>query len=396
MFLNSRQLLVSLIFLSCISQAAHAVSDQHQYIQARVNQYFLPLMKNYDVPGMAIGIIDAGEKYENYYGVRSRQQHLPVTRQTLFELGSVSKLFTATTGAYAHSLGKLSFQQTAGHYWPALTNSQINQVSMLELATYTSGNLPLQFPDAIKTDQQALQYFKTWKVKDPPGHYRQYSNPSIGLFGQLSAMSMNTSFSALLQKNIFPALKLKQTYIDIPAHQQMNYAYGYDEQNQPIRVSAGAFDAQAYGVKSTLPDMLQFLQANLQPEHYATHIRQALLTTHQGYFQLGKMTQALGWEAFAWPASLQTLLDSNSEQIVMKANPVIKITEQSNGPKIYHKTGSTNGFGAYIVFIPEQKIGLIMLMNKRIPNTERIRAAYAVLNAIQTHKKSDISPSSSR
>ena len=134
---------------------------------------------------------------------------------------------------------------------------------MLELATYTSGNLSLQFPDQVQTDQQVLEYFQNWQVKHPPGQYRQYSNPSIGLFGELSARSMNVPFSVLLEQTIFPKLNLKNTYLNVPKAQRVHYAFGYDQNNHPVRVNPGALDAQAYGVKSTLSDMLKLLDANL-------------------------------------------------------------------------------------------------------------------------------------
>ncbi|MGH1962896.1 serine hydrolase, partial [Acinetobacter baumannii] len=102
-----------------------------------------------------------------------------------------------------------------------------------------------------------------------------------------------------------------------------NYAFGYNQENQPIRVNPGPLDAPAYGVpaygvKSTLPDMLSFIHANLNPQKYPADIQRAINETHQGFYQVNTMYQALGWEEFSYPATLQTLLDSNSEQIVMK------------------------------------------------------------------------------
>ena len=169
---------------------------------------------------------------------------------------------------------------------------------MLELATYTSGNLSLQFPDQVQTDQQVLEYFQNWQVKHPPGQYRQYSNPSIGLFGELSARSMNVPFSVLLEQTIFPKLNLKNTYLNVPKAQRVHYAFGYDQNNHPVRVNPGALDAQAYGVKSTLSDMLKLLDANLNLKKNKPDIKEALLETHHEYFKLGKMTQTLGWETF--------------------------------------------------------------------------------------------------
>lgn len=374
-------LLLSPLFIFSTSiYAGNTPKDQE--IKKLVDQNLKPLLEKYDVPGMAVGVIQNNKKYAMYYGLQSVQDKKAVNSSTIFELGSVSKLFTATAGGYAKNKGKISFDDTPGKYWKELKNTPIDQVNLLQLATYTSGNLALQFPDEVQTDQQVLTFFKDWKPKNPIGEYRQYSNPSIGLFGKVVALSMNKPFDQVLEKTIFPALGLKHSYVNVPKTQMQNYAFGYNQENQPIRVNPGPLDAPAYGVKSTLPDMLSFIHANLNPQKYPTDIQWAINETHQGRYQVNTMYQALGWEEFSYPATLQTLLDSNSEQIVMKPNKVTAISKEPS-VKMYHKTGSTNGFGTYVVFIPKENIGLVMLTNKRIPNEERIKAAYAVLNAIK-------------
>lgn len=357
-------------------------TPKEQEIKKLVDQNFKPLLEKYDVPGMAVGVIQNNKKYETYYGLQSVQDKKAVNSNTIFELGSVSKLFTATAGGYAKTKGTISFKDTPGKYWKELKNTPIDQVNLLQLATYTSGNLSLQFPDEVQTDQQVLTFFKDWKPKNSIGEYRQYSNPSIGLFGKIVALSMNKPFDQVLEKTIFPDLGLKHSYVNVPKTQMQNYAFGYNQENQPIRVNPGPLDAPAYGVKSTLPDMLSFINANLNPQKYPKDIQRAINETHKGFYQVDTMYQALGWEEFSYPAPLQTLLDSNSEQIVMKPNKVSAISKEPS-VKMFHKTGSTNGFGTYVVFIPKENIGLVMLTNKRIPNEERIKAAYAVLNAIK-------------
>ncbi|ENH4477761.1 ADC family extended-spectrum class C beta-lactamase [Acinetobacter baumannii] len=374
-------LLLSPLFIFSTSiYAGNTPKDQE--IKKLVDQNFKPLLEKYDVPGMAVGVIQNNKKYEMYYGLQSVQDKKAVNSSTIFELGSVSKLFTATAGGYAKNKGKISFDDTPGKYWKELKNTPIDQVNLLQLATYTSGNLALQFPDEVKTDQQVLTFFKDWKPKNSIGEYRQYSNPSIGLFGKVVALSMNKPFDQVLEKTIFPALGLKHSYVNVPKTQMQNYAFGYNQENQPIRVNPDPLDAPAYSVKSTLPDMLSFIHANLNPQKYPADIQRAINETHQGRYQVNTMYQALGWEEFSYPATLQTLLDSNSEQIVMKPNKVTAISKEPS-VKMYHKTGSTTGFGTYVVFIPKENIGLVMLTNKRIPNEERIKAAYAVLNAIK-------------
>ncbi|WP_336026810.1 ADC family extended-spectrum class C beta-lactamase [Acinetobacter pittii] len=374
-------LLLSPLFIFSTSiYAGNTPKDRE--IKKLVDQNFKPLLDKYDVPGMAVGVIQNNKKYETYYGLQSVQDKKAVSSSTIFELGSVSKLFTATAGGYAKNKGKISFDDTPGKYWKELKNTPIDQVNLLQLATYTSGNLALQFPDEVQTDQQVLTFFKDWKPKNSIGEYRQYSNPSIGLFGKVVALSMNKPFDQVLEKTIFPDLGLKHSYVNVPKTQMQNYAFGYNQENQPIRVNPGPLDAPAYGVKSTLPDMLKFINANLNTQKYPKDIQRAINETHQGFYQVGTMYQALGWEEFSYPAPLQTLLDSNSEQIVMKPNKVTAISKEPS-VKMFHKTGSTNGFGTYVVFIPKENIGLVMLTNKRIPNEERIKAAYAVLNAIK-------------
>lgn len=391
LFLNDLELIMRFKKISCLllpplfifSTSIYAGNtSKEQEIKKLVDQNFKPLLDKYNVPGMAVGVIQNNKKYEMYYGLQSVQDKKAVNSSTIFELGSVSKLFTATAGGYAKTKGTISFKDTPGKYWKELKNTPIDQVNLLQLATYTSGNLGLQFPDEVQTDQQVLTFFKDWKPKNSIGEYRQYSNPSIGLFGKVVALSMNKPFDQVLEKTIFPDLGLKHSYVNVPKTQMQNYAFGYNQENQPIRVNPGPLDAPAYGVKSTLPDMLKFINANLNTQKYPKDIQRAINETHQGFYQVGTMYQALGWEEFSYPAPLQTLLDSNSEQIVMKPNKVTAISKEPS-VKMFHKTGSTNGFGTYVVFIPKENIGLVMLTNKRIPNEERIKAAYAVLNAIK-------------
>jgi beta-lactamase class C ADC len=377
------------VLISSMGWTTYVNADQQvttTQVENAMTQAFQPLMQKYAVPGMAIGVLYQGRSYEKYYGMQSLADKKSVNKNTLFELGSVSKLFTATAGSYAQSLSKLSLQDHPGKYLAALKDSDINQVTLLQLATYTTGNLPLQFPDPIKTDAQTLKYFQDWKVNQPIGQFRQYSNPSIGLFGEATAKAMNMPFSTLLERVIFPQLQLQHSYVNVPKAQQTNYAFGYDQKNNPIRVNPGPFDAQAYGVKSNLPDLLQFLNLNLNPDQAKPSIRPAIQGTHIGYFKMGGMTQALGWETFDYPASLETLLESNSDRVVMQSNPVEKTLVKS-WARVFHKTGSTNGFGTYLIYIPEEKFGLVMLMNKRIANAERIQAAYAVLNNLKQTSK---------
>lgn len=91
-----------------------------------------------------------------------------------------------------------------------------------------------------------------------------------------------------------------------------DYAWGYDKENRPVRVNPGAFDVQAYGVKSSATDMVRYLQANIAPSQLDEPLRRAVDGTHTGYFKAGAMVQGLGWERYPYPVTLQRLQSGNS------------------------------------------------------------------------------------
>ena len=92
------------IGLSTYSNAYDVKKDKDN-IETTINQSFKPLMEKYGVLGMAVGVIYNGGNHEQYYGIQSYIDDKAVDSQTIFELGSVSKIFTATAGAYAKSQG---------------------------------------------------------------------------------------------------------------------------------------------------------------------------------------------------------------------------------------------------------------------------------------------------
>jgi Beta-lactamase len=97
----------------------------------------------------------------------------PVTGDTLFEVGSVSKTFTATLVACAQSAGHLSLSDHASKYLPALRGSSFDNISLLNLGTHTSGGLPLQVPDDVKDNEQLMRYFGIGSPPTRPGAFER-------------------------------------------------------------------------------------------------------------------------------------------------------------------------------------------------------------------------------
>lgn len=353
-------------------------------LETQVDAAAKSIMQAYAIPGMAIAISHKGEAHFFEYGVTSRESGQAVNRHTLFELGSISKLFTATLGAYAEARGTLNLSDNASQYLPELQGSAFDHISLLDLTTYTAGGLPLQFPDAVGSGQQILDYYRNWQAVYPPGTQRLYSNPSIGLFGHLAAASLAEPFQQLMERDLLPQLGMQESYIRIPSEQMKRYAWGYRD-DKAVRVNPGALDAEAYGLKSSATDMLRFIDANLHPERLPAPLRQAISATHRGYYQVGDMTQALGWERYTYPIGLEKLQAGNSAEMALQAQPVARFSapKPAEGDLLLNKTGSTNGFGAYILLLPARDTGLVILANRNYPNAERVRLALQLLDAIE-------------
>lgn len=373
------------LMVACLLPAASWADDQAAQIRAIVDSAIRPVMAEFDVPGMAVAVTIGGQPVFINYGLASREQNTPVTENTLFELGSISKTFTATLAAYAQAQGKLSFDDHPGKYIPALKGSAVDKASLLHLATYTAGGFPLQFPEKFDSRGQELAYFKQWQPDAAPGVQRRYSNPSIGLFGHATAAALKSDFADALEKQLLPKLGLNSTYVHVPEAAKANYAWGYNKDNKPVRVNGGAFDWEAYGVKSTAADMIRYMQVNIDPGQLDAAARRAVEGTHIGYFDMGPMVQGLGWEQYPYPVSLERLLAGNSTTMAWEPNPAKRIAPPASGPAmtLFNKTGSTGGFGAYALFVPGKKIGIVMLANKAYSNPARIKAAHAILEKLE-------------
>ena len=370
------------LFIGSTPSLAATPSDQP--LETLVTAAVGPLMQQQNIAGLAIAITENGHQHYFNYGVASKETRQPVSKDTLFEIGSVSKTFTATLAGYAQANGKLSLSDPASTVLPALRGTAFEHIDLLQLGTYTAGGLPLQFPDEADRPDKMLPYFKQWSPVYPAGTHRQYSNPSIGLFGYLAAISMGQPFDNLMEQTLLPKLGLKHTYLKVPQDQIGLYAQGYNKEGKPVRVRPGALDAEAYGVKTSASDLLRYVEANMKSTALEPPLQQAIATTHTGYYTVGEMTQGLGWEIYPYPVTLDRLLAGNSTEMAMQAHKVqwLNPPQPQQAQVLINKTGSTGGFGAYVAFVPSKDIGIVILANKNYPIPERIKIAHTILSAM--------------
>jgi beta-lactamase class C len=374
-------LIASLCASVLLSAHAGAADDR---IETMVAQTIRPMMQRHGIPGMAIGIVVDGQRYVYAFGVMSKTTGKPVTHETLFEIGSVSKTFTATLTAYAAAAGKLSLSDPASQTMPALRGSPFDKISLLDLGTHMSGGLPLQVPDGVNNNDQLMRYFHDWKPTYAPGTVRTYANPSIGLLGMIAAKSLNDRFDTLMDRHVLQPLGLTHTYLQVPKTEMARYAQGYTKTDAPARVMPAVIAAEAYGVRSTAGDLLRFVEAQMGLVPVEGDLKTAFAATHIGYFRIGQMTQDLIWEQYNYPVDLKDLVAGNSSKMSLEPNPAVRIDPPSppRDDVWINKTGSTDGFGAYAAFVPAKKLGIVLLANKNYPNDARVTAAHEILTKV--------------
>ncbi|MDB5965928.1 MAG: ampC [Polaromonas sp.] len=352
-------------------------------LEAEVNAAIGPLMREQRIAGMAVAVVTQSQRHFFNYGVASLETQQPVTEDTLFEIGSLSKTFTGLLGGYAQAAGKLSLNDRVSQHIPELAGSSIGDATLLDLATYTAGGLPLQVPESIDSYEKMVAYYRSWQPLFPRGTFRLYSNASIGLFGHLTASSLGRPFTDLLEQSLFPALGLKNTYVNVPGDRASQYAWGYRD-DRPVRVGPGLWDAEAYGVKTGAADLLRHVELCMNPDSLEPLLQRAAISAQTGYYRVGAMSQGLGWEMYEGEPALKQLLEGNSNEVALKPHRVVPQVPAAppHAALLVNKTGSTNGFGAYAAFHRGKKIGVVMLANRNYPVARRVETAWRLLNVL--------------
>lgn len=370
----------SILLTTALSTPSLAQDGQQQF-KDDAAAAFENAIRTYDIPGLIVGMTRNGEHSFYHTGLASREDQRPVTPDTLFELGSISKIFNVTLAALAEKRGRISLNASVGAYLPSLQGSPAGELTLMDLATHHSGGLPLQVPNDVEDVGQLLDWLGDWHPPEPGA--RSYSNISIGLLGHITSVVMGMSYADALQTDLFPALGLTNTWVDVPADAADSYAFGYDRKtNAPIRVTPGVLDDEAYGVKSSARDMLALLDVELGNVDVSTEMRDAVVRTQDGLFRTRLFTQGMIWESYLWPVDPDDMVEGNGNDFILNPQPMGDVNEARDQTVILNKTGATNGFGGYIAMVPSEDLGIVVLANRNYPNEARVRATYDLITRV--------------
>ena len=303
--------------------------------------------------GLVVGAVTAG-------GVRSvvPAGHLRAPdgaapgADTLFEIGSVSKVFTALLLADAVTRGELTLDSRVADLLDiAVPTRDGVAITVEHLATHTAGlpNNPMPFTAALRTawtardgdpweaiDREALLAVLTGtKLRQTPGTGRiTYSNLGAGVLGHaLVAVSPDQDFGELVRSRICKPLGMADTVLLPDADQTRRQATGHRRRRRPTGHWQVAGLPGAGALRSTTTDMLTFLHAHLDPE--ATPIGPAITLTHQERRPGKRLGIGLGW---------------------------LRVPAPGGRVMLWHN-GGTGGVRAFAGFIPDTGVGAVVLAN---------------------------------
>ncbi|MBI1331097.1 MAG: serine hydrolase [Alphaproteobacteria bacterium] len=336
--------LVLAVFWTGVLGTAHA---EEQLTDAQILQMLhvrVDLQKK--ATGMVVGIIGPQGKRIISYGTLGIGDARRVNGQTVFAVGSITKVLTALllTDMAVHK--KVNLDDAVGKYFPdtAMPSYQGRQIELADLATHTSGlplrpaNLPSSDPAnpyAGYTQTDLLQFLSGYTLTRAPGSAYDYSNVGYGLLGAALASRAGESYQALVRSRITAPLGMNDTRIVPTADMSKRMASGYDIYLNPVvRWDMGALES-AGSYLSTADDLLKFLSAALR--YCSSPLRPAMDA-------MIKMRRPGGMQ----PAT----------QIALAWNIL-----GDGGHTIVWKNGSVAGFRAFVGFDPDARIGVVALAN---------------------------------
>ncbi|MEZ4742826.1 MAG: serine hydrolase [Bdellovibrionota bacterium] len=251
-----------------------------------------------------VGKTENGSKQIWTKGTAELGQPTPPNENTIFEIGSISKVFTGILLADLVLDGTVSLTDPISQYLPELESKPTGSITLVELSTHTSGlpRLPTNFspsnlmdPYADYTEDMLLEFLVSHPLGDHPTEFSwdNYSNLGVGLLGYILTKATGLSYEELLSSRITSKLDMRDTVVALNAEQVGRFARPYNGALEEVLPWDLSVLVGAGGIRSTLKDLMKFVEANLNPDN--TSIARALKLAQQVQQTNGTDSIGLGW-----------------------------------------------------------------------------------------------------
>lgn len=301
-----------------------------------------------------VEVSEKGTRFVNFGKLSKDNLSANADENTIYEIGSLTKLFTGTLLAEAINRGEVKLDDPISKHLPKSVKSPSfngKEITLLDLATH-SANLP-EMPDNINqkgdedpfanyTVQNLYDFLSSYKMPAETGKTYRYSNLGIGLLGHILSLKAKMTFEQLVAKRVLKPLKMNDTFLTLPASKKLRHAQGLNMLNNPTPNLVLQALQGAGAIRSTTGDMAKFIAANL------------------GFTK----------------TSISKSLD-DAMQMQRPANNSIRIgfcwhSIELLGTNILFHSGKTNGFTSSISIAPTKKKGMFIVTNSGSSSPSRL------------------------
>lgn len=314
-----------------------------------VEKHIKGVMQEKNIPGVAVVLVKDGKPYFYEFGYANRERQESVTAATLFEIASITKVFTSTGVAYEVLEGRMNLNDPVVKYLPDLHGRDLRgivQVKLVDLATHSSSLPRVPPPQGQGSSRAYFNYFAKWDPSYPIGTRYVYSNIGFGLLGDALAGAMNLgTYAAAIRQTVLDPLGMDSTVIHVTPLLMPRLAAGYNEEGKRVPHAPMKLWPGGGALKSTTKDMSRFLMANMGLSG-PPKLQEAMKLAQKPIFKANdSMSLGLGWQNFT-----------------------------KNGLSLIDKNGGLAGSSSYIGFTKDNSLGIVILTNKgktQITNTGR-------------------------
>ncbi len=295
---------------------------------------------------LVVGVIEPKGRRIIAYGSLAKDDKRPLNGDTVFEIGSMTKVFTSLVLMDMVQKGEVAVTDPVSKYLPAsvkVPERNGRKITLQDLATQSSGlpRMPDNFkpkdelnPYADYTPELLYQFLSGYQLTRDIGAQFEYSNLGVGLLGHALSLRTGTDYETMVKTRILRPLEMSSTGITLTTEMKARLAVGHGPTLNAVPNWDIAALAGAGALRSSANDVLTFLAANL------------------GYVKTPLAA------AMADEISIRRPAGGPDMQIAYNW-----LIQTKNGNSIIWHNGGTGGYRTYIGFDPKNRTGVVVLSN---------------------------------
>ncbi len=349
------------VFLILILESATTIGAQDAASQlkelADFDAFVAAAMKDWKVPGVAVAIVKDGKVVlSKGYGTRNQEKNLPVTPRTLFAIGSISKSFTVATLAALASNGKFEWDTPVREYWPEFRladDVMTSRVTPRDLVTHRTG-LPrhdLVWYNSPFTREQLVGHLRYLEASKDLRAQAQYNNLMFLAAGYLAGRLNGTTWEQAATQTLLEPLGMTRTNFSVVESQKSDdYALPYEKDEKevvhliPFR-NINAI-APAGAINSSLENMTKYLlmylnKGKASEKQVISEANVMQMTRPQMVWQTALLDPEFGYSSYGMGLFVSTY----------------------RGEIEIQHGGNIDGFSAFLTFLPQKNLGVVVLTN---------------------------------